>query len=85
MMDAIHGPEPSSPYVAPPPERPFSQEVGRTVPGKLRIAFTDKSPHGEAIDPEIAAAVRGSPAFCQGLAIVLRNARQRLPPIRLRS
>ena len=29
MMDAIHGPEPSSPYVAPPPERPFSQEVGR--------------------------------------------------------
>ena len=23
MLDAIHGPEPSSPYVAPPPERPF--------------------------------------------------------------
>ncbi len=57
MMDAIHGPEPSSPYVAPPPERPFSQEVGRD-PGKLRIAFTDKSPYGDAIDPEIAAAVR---------------------------
>ena len=34
MMDAIHGPEPSSPYVAPPPERPFSQEVGRD-PGQL--------------------------------------------------
>src|SRR5436190_626400 len=57
MMDAIHGPEPSSPYVAPPPERPFSQEVGRD-PGRLRIAFTDKSPYGDAIDPEIAAAVR---------------------------
>src|SRR5882757_7022607 len=57
MMDAIHGPEPSSLYVAPPPERPFSQEVGRE-PGRLRIAFTDKSPYGEAIDPEIAAAVR---------------------------
>jgi amidase len=57
MMDAIHGPEPSSLYVAPPPERPFSQEVGRD-PGRLRIAFTDKSPYGEAIDPEIAAAVR---------------------------
>ena len=59
MLDAIHGPEPSSPYVAPPPERPFAQEVGRD-PGRLRIAFTDKSPYGDAIDPEIAAAVRGS-------------------------
>src|ERR1700756_2512628 len=53
MMDAIHGPEPSSLYVAPPPERPFSQEVGRD-PGKLRIAFTDQSPYGDAIDAEIA-------------------------------
>lgn len=57
MMDAIHGPETTSPYVAPPPERPFSQEVGRD-PGRLRIAFTDRSPYGDAIDPEIAAAVR---------------------------
>jgi amidase/6-aminohexanoate-cyclic-dimer hydrolase len=57
MLDAIHGPEASSPYVAPPPERPFAEEVGRD-PGRLRIAFADKSPYGEAIDPEIAAAVR---------------------------
>src|SRR5689334_3616529 len=57
MLDAIHGPEASSPYVAPPPERPFLQEVGRD-PGRLRISFTDKSPYGDAIDPEIAAAIR---------------------------
>jgi len=57
MLDAVHGPEPSSPYVAPPPERPFAEEVGRD-PGRLRIAFTDKSPYGDAIDPEIAVAVR---------------------------
>jgi amidase len=57
MLDAIHGPEPSSPYAAPPPERPFIEEVGRD-PGRLRIAFTDKSPYGDAIDPEIAAATR---------------------------
>jgi len=57
MLDAIHGPELSSPYRAPTPERPFAQEVGRD-PGRLRIAFTDKSPYGEAIDPEIAAATR---------------------------
>src|SRR3954447_16554817 len=66
MMDAIHGPEPSSPYVAPAPERPFSQEVGRD-PGKLRIAFTDRSPYGEAIDPEIAAAVRDVANMLSGL------------------
>ena len=57
MMDAIQGPETTSLYVAPASERPFAQEVGRD-PGKLRIAFTDRSPYGDAIDPEIAAAVR---------------------------
>jgi amidase len=66
MLDAINGPEPSSPYVAPPPERPFAQEVGRD-PGRLRIAFTDKSPFGESIDPEIAAAVREVATLLAGL------------------
>jgi amidase len=66
MMDAIHGPEPWSLYVAPPPARPFSQEVGRD-PGKLRISFTDKSPYGDAIDPEVAAAVRDTAALLAGL------------------
>jgi amidase len=57
MLDAIQGPEPSSPYVAPPPERPYAEEVRRD-PGPLRIAFSDGSPYGDAIDPEISAAVR---------------------------
>ena len=57
MLDALSGPELSSPYQAPPPERPFAEEV-RREPGRLRIAFTAKSPSGEAIDPEISAAVR---------------------------
>ena len=38
MLDAVCGPEPSSLYVAPPPERPFMQEIGRD-PGRLRIAL----------------------------------------------
>jgi amidase len=77
MLDAIHGPESSSPYVAPPPARPFAQEVGRE-PGKLRIAFTDKSPYGDAIDPEIAAAVRDVAAMLAGLG---HNVEQRAPPL----
>jgi amidase len=66
MMDAVHGPEPSSLYVAPAPARPFAEEVGRD-PGRLRIAFTDKSPYGDAIDPEIAAAVRETARLLDGL------------------
>jgi len=57
MLDAISGPELSSPYRAPPPELPFADEVKRE-PGRLRIAFTDRSPYDETIDPEIATAVR---------------------------
>jgi amidase len=66
MLDATHGPEPSSPYFAPPRERPFAEEVERD-PGRLRIAFTDKSPYGEAIDPEIAAATREVARLLAGL------------------
>jgi amidase len=66
MLDTTHGAEPSSPYVAPPPERPFAEEVGRD-PGRLRIAFTDKSPYGEAVDPEIAAATREVASLLAGL------------------
>ena len=81
MLDAIHGPEVSSPYVAPPPERPFSQEVGRD-PGRLRIAFTDRSPYGDAIDPEIAASVRDVAGLLGASAIMSRNGRRNWPPIR---
>ena len=77
MLDAVHGPEPSSPYVAPPPERPFLEEVGRD-PGRLRIAFTDKSPYGDAIDPEIAAATRDIAALLAGLG---HHVEERAPPL----
>ena len=66
MLDAIHGPESSSPYTAPPPERPYAQEMQRE-PGRLRIFFTDKSTYGDAIDPEIAAAVRDVASMLEGL------------------
>jgi amidase/6-aminohexanoate-cyclic-dimer hydrolase len=77
MLDAVCGPEPSSPYVAPPPERPFVEEVGRD-PGKLRIAFTDRSPYGDTIDTEIAAAVRDVASLLAGLG---HHVEERAPPL----
>lgn len=77
MLDAIHGAEATSPYVAPAPERPFAQEVGRD-PGRLRISFTDVSPYGEAIDPEVANAVRDVASM---LAKLGHHVEQRAPAL----
>lgn len=77
MLDALHGAEPSSPYVAPPPERPFLEEVSRD-PGRLRIAFSDRSPYGDAIDPEIASAVRDVAAMLVRLG---HHVEERMPQL----
>jgi amidase len=38
ILEAVHGPAPGDPYVAPPPSRPYTEEVGAD-PGKLRIGL----------------------------------------------
>jgi amidase len=38
ILDAVHGPAPGDPYVAPAPSRPYTEEVGAD-PGKLRIGL----------------------------------------------
>jgi amidase len=49
MLDAIAGPEPTSPYWPPPAARPFLAEVG-APPGRLRIALT-KRPFVTSVPP----------------------------------
>ncbi|MDE2364801.1 MAG: amidase [Hyphomicrobiales bacterium] len=78
MLDAIQGPEPTSPYQAPPRERPYIDEVGREA-GRLRIAFTDKAPSGAAIDPEIAAAVRDVAKLLEKLGHHVEERAPKLP------
>lgn len=57
MLDCIDMPEVDSPYQMPPKSKPYLQEV--TAPaGRLRIRFTDETPSGRPVDPEIAAALR---------------------------
>jgi amidase len=78
MLDAISGAEPTSIYYAPAPERPFADEVKRE-PGRLRIAFTDQSPYGEAIDPEISAAVRDVASMLEKLGHYVEPRAPKLP------
>lgn len=56
LLDATAGPDIGDPYWAPPPARPFLQEVGAD-PGKLRIAFATSAPQGTRIKPDCVSAV----------------------------
>ncbi len=78
MLDALCGPELTSPYRAPAPERPFAEEIARE-PGRLRIAFTAKSPDGGTIDPEVAAAVRDVASLLQKLGHYVEERAPTLP------
>jgi amidase len=66
MLDATHGADPGAPYAAPPPARPFLQEVG-TAPGRLRIAFSTGSLFGKHVHPDCKAAVQDAVKLCQEL------------------
>ena len=66
LLDATSGPDLGDPYWAPPPERPFLQEVGAD-PGKLRIAFTTEASTGVPVHPDCVAAVKDAAALCADL------------------
>jgi amidase len=66
LLDATSGPALGDPYAVDRPLRPFLDEVGAD-PGKLRIAFTDRSPEGVVGHPDCVAAVRDAAALCESL------------------
>ena len=66
LLDATSGPAPGDPYPTSVQIRPFVKEVGAN-PGKLRIAFSDKTPLGTKLDPECVQAVREVAALCADL------------------
>jgi Asp-tRNA(Asn)/Glu-tRNA(Gln) amidotransferase A subunit family amidase len=67
LLDAMAGPAPGDEWWAPPPERPFVEEVGRD-PGRLRVAlclspFLDDAP----VDPGVLSATERAAAALIGL------------------
>ncbi len=66
MLDACEGPDLGAPYVAPPLAHGHAAAVSRP-PRRLRIALCDTTFTGEAIDPEVAQAVRDTAKLLESL------------------
>ncbi len=66
LLDATSGPEAGDPYWAPPPSRPFFQEVG-AEPGRLRIAVTTKAVTGVNVHDDCVSAVHDVAKLCADL------------------
>jgi amidase/6-aminohexanoate-cyclic-dimer hydrolase len=66
LLDATSGPAPGDPYWAPPPARPFLQEVG-AKPGKLHIAVVKKPITGTPVHPECVKGVEAAARLCEEL------------------
>jgi len=66
LLDATAGPGPGDPYVAPPPARPFVEEVGAD-PRVLRVAYTKTAPNGAAIGAENLRALDEAVRLCADL------------------
>jgi amidase len=77
LLDATQGDDPGAPYTAPPPVRPYAEEVRRD-PGRLRIAFSTRSLFGRDTHPDCVAAVQAAAALLDGLGHEVTEAH---PPI----
>ena len=77
LLDATQGDDAGAPYTAPPPARPYAEEVRRD-PGRLRIAFSTRSLFGRDTHPDCVAAVREAAALLARLGHEVTEAH---PPI----
>src|SRR5262249_12648038 len=66
LLDISAGPELGAPYWAPPPQRPFLEEIGKD-PGKLRIALVLTPPSGVPLHPECKNAAAEAAKLCESL------------------
>jgi Asp-tRNA(Asn)/Glu-tRNA(Gln) amidotransferase A subunit family amidase len=74
LLDATQGPDLGAPYWAPPPQRPFLEEV-RADPGRLRIALQLDSFNGAPVHADCAEAARDAAALCIALGHEVEEAR----------
>ncbi|WP_116997147.1 amidase [Desertimonas flava] len=66
MLDAVRGPGVGDTVIAPPPDRPYVDELGAD-PGRLRIGLLDHHPLGVDIDAECTNGARAAAALLESL------------------
>lgn len=66
LLDAVHGADVGAPHWAPPPVRPYAEEL-TAKPRKLRIALLDKTFSGKPVHADCAHAVRDTAKLCADL------------------
>ena len=66
VLDAVHGPAPGDPYVAPPPERPYVDEL-EADPGRLRVGLVTASAASIVPDPIVVDAARDAAGLLASL------------------
>jgi amidase len=66
VLDAVAGPGPGDPYTAPPPARPFREEVGAPV-GRLRIGLRTRRRDGVESAPDNVRAVEATGRLLESL------------------
>jgi amidase len=73
VLDSVAGPMPGDPYFAPPPSRPFLQEVG-AEPGRLRVGMLLKAPGGTTdVHQDCLAATRDAAELLESLGHVVEE------------
>jgi amidase len=66
ILDAVHGPAPGDPYVAPPPLRPYVEEL-EADPQGLRVALITESFTGDDVDPIVVEAAEKAASELEAL------------------
>ncbi len=78
LLDAVHGADPGAPHVAPPPVRPYVDEL-TNPPKKLRIALMTTSFSGAQPEPICAQAAAETAAMCEALGHSVEVAAPEIP------
>lgn len=82
MLDATQGTDAGAPYIVPPPERPYSEEINYE-PGSLKIAFNTESPLGKGTHDDCKEAVLKTVKLLQDLGHKVEEAKPQVDSIKL--
>jgi amidase len=72
ILEAVHGPAPGDPYVAPPPSRPYTEEL-EADPGRLRIGLLTEPLVTAEPNAVVAAAARDAARLLESLGHVIEE------------